>query len=108
MNNNFVPNITMFNSANNISHLSGEIKFNSLKSPEGTSFKDVLGDVLTNMNNEIKMPEELLEAQMSGSSEVDVHDVITAMAKAELGVSLATQVTSKVVSAYNTIMQISV
>jgi flagellar hook-basal body complex protein FliE len=45
---------------------------------------------------------------MMGNSDVDIHDVMTAISKAELGVSLASQLTSKVVTAYNTVMNISI
>ena len=45
---------------------------------------------------------------MMGNQDVDIHDVTTAIAKAELGINLATQVTSKVVTAYNTVMNISI
>ena len=80
----------------------------NLNSSEGTSFKNVLSGMISNINNEVTKPDQLLNEQMMGNSEVDIHDVMTAVAKAELGVSLATQVTSKVVSAYNTIMNISI
>jgi flagellar hook-basal body complex protein FliE len=45
---------------------------------------------------------------MMGNQDVDIHDITAAIAKAEIGVSLATQMTSKVVTAYNTIMNISI
>ena len=56
----------------------------------------------------VEKPDQLLNQQMMGNSEVDIHDVITAVAKAELGISLATQITSKVVTAYNAVMNISI
>ena len=43
-----------------------------------------------------------------GSESVDIHDVMTAVAKSEMGVSLATQVTGKILSAYERIMQIQI
>lgn len=73
-----------------------------------TSFKNVLSGMISNINSEIQKPDQLLNEQMTGNSDVDIHDVMTAIAKAELGVNLATQVTSKVVNAYNTIMNISI
>ncbi len=80
----------------------------NLHSSEEVSFKNVLSGMISNVNTEINKPDQLLNEQMMGNSEVDIHDVMTAVAKAELGVSLATQVTSKVVSAYNTIMNLSI
>ena len=64
--------------------------------------------MITNLNNEIDKPDQLLNEQMMGNPDVDIHDVVTAMAKAELGISLATQMTSKVVNAYTSVMQISI
>lgn len=73
-----------------------------------TSFKDVLSGMISNVNNEIQKPDQLLNQQMMGNPDVDIHDVMTAVAKADLGISLATQITSKVVSAYSAIMNISI
>ena len=79
-----------------------------LNETQGTSFKNVLSGMISNINNEIEKPDQLLNQQMMGNSDVDIHDVMTAVAKAELGINLATQMTSKVVSAYTTIMNISI
>ena len=75
---------------------------------EGKSFKSVLSGLVSNINTDINKPDQLLNEQMTGNSDVDIHDVMTAVAKADLGISLATQITSKVVSAYSTIMNISI
>ena len=64
--------------------------------------------MVSNLNAEVEKPDQLLNQQMMGNSDVDIHDVMTAVAKAELGVSLAAQMTSKVVTAYNTVMNISI
>ena len=110
--NNYVPNVNMFSAINEPKFFSlpqgGAFKIDAISDTPNTSFKDILSGMVSNVNEEVQKPDELLRAHMNGSNDVDVHDVITAMAKAELGVSLATQVTSKVVSAYNTVMQISV
>ena len=80
----------------------------NLKAAEGANFKDVLSGMVSNINNELHKPDELLQAQMMGNQDVDIHDVTAAIAKAEIGVSLATQMTSKVVATYNAIMNISI
>lgn len=80
----------------------------SLKETSGSDFKTVLSGLVSNLNNAVEKPDQLLNQQITGSQDVDIHDVMTAVAKAELGISLATQVTSKVVTAYNTIMNISI
>lgn len=72
------------------------------------SFKDVMTGVAHGLNNDLAAPNELLKSAMSGESDVDIHDVMTAMAKAEISINVATQVTSKVIQAYDKIMQISV
>lgn len=109
--NNFIPNVNMFSQINQAKYLNtvnGPFKLDAISETPNTSFKDVLAGMVSNVNEEIQKPDELLTQHMNGNTDVDVHDVITAISKAELGVSLATQVTSKVVSAYNTVIQISV
>lgn len=73
-----------------------------------TSFKDALNSMATSFNNELNAPDKLLADAINGNGDVDVHDVTTAMAKAEMTVTLATQVTSKIIAAYEKISQISV
>ncbi len=80
----------------------------NIKESDNVSFKNVLSGMVSKLNNEIDKPDQLLNEQMMGNPEVDIHDVMTAMAKAELGISMATQITSKVVNAYSTVMQISI
>lgn len=79
-----------------------------LEKMEKTSFKDVMGDLVQSVNNEIDKPDALLADLMSGKPNVDVHDVMTAMAKAELGVSVAAQVTTKIINAYDRVSQIQI
>lgn len=73
-----------------------------------TDFKGVMSGLAQNLNSQLNAPDQLLKESMSGNSDVDIHDVMTAMAKAEMSVSVATQITSKVIQAYDKIMQISV
>lgn len=78
---------------------------------EGTkkaSFSDVLGEVSTAINKDLDAPDKLLADVVNGTGDADVHDVTVAMAKAEMTVSLATQITSKVIQAYEKISQIAV
>lgn len=72
------------------------------------SFKDVMGGLVHGINNDLAAPDKLLKSAMAGDSDVDIHDVMTAMSKAEISVNVATQITSKVIQAYDKIMQISV
>jgi flagellar hook-basal body complex protein FliE len=73
-----------------------------------SSFKGVMSGLVSNLNTQMNAPDQLLQASMNGDSSVDIHDVMTAMSKAEISVNVATQLTSKVIQAYDKIMQISV
>ena len=84
------------------------MKMDSLGETQSSSFKDVVSGLAGGLNQELNAPDRLLKSSMSGDSNVDISDVMTAMAKAEINVSVATQVTSKVIQAYDKIMQISV
>ena len=107
--NRIVPNVNIFSNVSQSMPIDDFSKqgFGMSKLDEsGQSFKDVLTGLVSNVNNEIQKPDQLLQAQMMGNTDVDIHDVVTAIAKADLGVTMAVQMTSKVVAAYNTIMNI--
>lgn len=110
--NRIVPNVNIFSDISSsmpIDEFSQKgFGMSNMKETDGVSFKNVLSGLVSNLNNEIEKPDQLLNQQMMGNSDVDIHDVMTAVAKAELGISLATQVTSKVVTAYNAVMNISI
>ena len=56
----------------------------------------------------MEAPDNLLKDVMMGNENVDIHDVMTAMSKAELSISIATTITGKVIQAYDKIMQIQI
>ena len=110
--NRIIPNINIFS---NVSASAGIDDFSKqgfgmsrLNETGASSFKDVLSGLVSNLDAELKKPDQLLQQQMAGDPNVDVHDVITAITKADLGVTMAVQMTSKVVNAYNTVMNISI
>ena len=108
--NRIVPNINIFSylfSSMPIDEFSQK-GFGISNVSEGGDFKTILSGLVSNINNDMEKPDQLLSAQMSGNPNVDIHDVTTAMAKAEIGVTLATQMTSKVIAAYNAVMNISI
>lgn len=72
------------------------------------SFKNVFSSLVNDVNHQMEKPDALLADLMSGKQNVDVHDVMTAMAKAELGMTISTTITTKVIQAYDRIMQIQV
>jgi flagellar hook-basal body complex protein FliE len=110
--NNLVPNVNIFSNVSSsmpIDEFSQKgFGVSNLNQQDGVSFKNVLSGLVSNLNNDVEKPDQLLNQQMMGNSDVDIHDVMTAISKAELGVSLASQLTSKVVTAYNTVMNISI
>ena len=109
--NRIVPNINIFSNVTQsmpIDDFSKQGFGMSKINDDGKNFKEVLSGLVSSVNNEIQKPDQLLQAQMMGNTDVDIHDVVTAIAKADLGVTMAVQMTSKVVAAYNTIMNISI
>ena len=81
-------------------------RMNRIEEPATTDFQSVMSGLVENLNTSMNAPDNLLKDAMMGSENVDVHDVMTAMAKAELGVTVATNITTKVIQAYDKIMQI--
>ena len=68
----------------------------------------VLSGLVENFNTELNAPDNLLKDVMSGNTNIDIHDVMTAMAKSEISVNIATQSVGKVIQAYDKVMQIQV
>ena len=71
-------------------------------------FSSVMSGLVENLNTQMEAPDNLLKDVMMGNQNVDVHDVMTAMSKAELSISVATTITGKVIQAYDKIMQIQI
>src|SRR5574344_496249 len=72
-------------------------RMGSIEEPNGLSFKGVMNNMVGNLNNQVNEPDKLLKDVMAGNTNVDIHDVMTSMAKAELSINVATQVTGKVI-----------
>ena len=71
-------------------------------------FKQVMSGLVENFNTDLNEPDNLLKDAMSGNGNVDIHDVMTAMAKSEISVNVATQIVGKVIQAYDRVTQIQV
>ena len=84
------------------------MRMDAISDTPTTNFKGVMSNMASSMNKEINAPDQLLKDAVSGTNNVDIHDVMTAMAKAELTVNVATQITGKVIQAYDKIMAIQV
>lgn len=111
MANNFFQRVDLTGRISNMPSIGTDMpsaKISGLDETQGSSFKDVMGGLANNLNQDINAPDNLLKSAMEGNSDVDIHDVMVAMSKAEISVNVATQITSKVIQAYDKIMQISV
>jgi flagellar hook-basal body complex protein FliE len=76
-------------------------------SAEVPDFKNVMAGLVKEVDSTVKAPDAMLESAITGNG-ADIHDVMIAMSKAELGVNIATQITTKVIQAYEKIMSIQV
>jgi len=74
---------------------------------QGPSFRETVGGLLTNLNNTLTEPDRLLK-ESATTGNVDIHDVMIANTKAEILVNVATQVATKVIQAYDRILQLQV
>ena len=74
--------------------------------PNG-GFKNVMTNLTNSLNSTMNAPDALLKDAVMGNG-VDVHDVVLAMSKAEIGVNIASQLTTKIVQSYEKIMSIQV
>lgn len=71
------------------------------------SFQGAIANVFNEVNKASEVPEALMHEAMTTGG-VDVHDVMVANAKSELLISITTQVATKVVQAYDKILQIQI
>ena len=83
-------------------------RMNRVEEVGTADFSSVMSGLVENLNTTMEAPDNLLKDAMMGNQNVDVHDVMTAVAKSEMGVTLATQVTGKILSAYERVMQIQI
>lgn len=107
---NFVPQMGMHNIGKiNQSFVSGfETGMpGAVDAPQKGSFKNVMSNLTNTLNDTVNAPDQLLQDSVMGNN-ADVHDVVIAMSKAEIGVNIATQLTTKIVQSYEKIMAIQV
>ncbi len=83
-------------------------RLDRVETTSSPDFKQVMSGLIENFNAELNEPDNLLKDAMSGNGNVDIHDVMTAMAKSEISVNVATQLVGKVIQAYEKVMQIQV
>ena len=68
----------------------------------------VASDSKSKSSGQMSLFDNLLKDAMMGSENVDVHDVMIAMSKAEIAINVATTATGKIIQAYDKIMQIQI
>ena len=83
-------------------------RMNRVEEPSTTDFQSVMSGLVEGLNTSMNAPDNLLKDAMMGSENVDIHDVMVAMSKAEIAVNVATTATGKVIQAYDKIMQIQI
>ncbi|MBQ4114746.1 flagellar hook-basal body complex protein FliE [bacterium] len=83
-------------------------RMNRVEEVGTADFSSVMSGLVENLNTQMEAPDNLLKEAMMGSQNVDIHDVMTAMSKAELAISVATTATGKVIQAYDKIMQLQI
>ncbi len=83
-------------------------RMNRVEEPSTANFSSVMSGLVENLNTEMNAPDNLLKDAMMGNENVDVHDVMTAMSKAELSITVATTAVGKVIQAYDKIMQLQI
>lgn len=85
--------------------LNGNISINS-NDTTTKSFKDVVSDLMVELNDVVEKPKEMTNLAMQGKAEI--HDVMSAIAQSEITVQAATTVTGKILQTYEKIMQIQI
>ena len=83
-------------------------RLSRVEEPSTADFSSVMSGLVEGLNNEMNAPDNLLKDVMMGSENVDIHDVMTAMSKAELSITVATTAVGKVIQAYDKIMQLQI
>ena len=107
---NHVPKLNLIGSMGNSKLNSNmpSIRLDELNSTDKiTSFSQTMIDMTKNLNEVANSPDVAMQDMLTGNG-ADIHDVITAINKAEMSVTIATQITTKVVQAYEKIMNIQV
>jgi flagellar hook-basal body complex protein FliE len=109
MNIGYIPKLSMDGVKNPFqAGMSGMVqKLQPMDAPEKTNFQSTFANTLNQLNDTVSAPDNMMHDALTTGS-VDVHDLMIANAKAELLISITTQVATKVVQAYDKILQIQI
>ena len=94
-----------FFKTNRLEPLEANISINS-NDTNVKSFKNVVADMMQELNEVTNKPQQLTQDAMLGKA--DVHDVMAAIAQSEITVQAATTITGKILQTYEKIMQIQI
>ena len=75
--------------------------------PGGAAFGNLFSEALGRLN-QLQQEADSAATSLAAGEQVDVHDVMIAVQKADLGFQLAIQVRNKLVEAYQEVMRITV
>jgi|GEM_PF-1503887 len=90
---------------NQIRTLEKRARFNELDKSQSESFKNVLSNALQEVDGLQKKAEEIVFEFSAGRVE-NVHDVMVALEKADLGLKMAVEVRNKLMDGYREIMNL--
>jgi flagellar hook-basal body complex protein FliE len=107
MNIGYIPKLSMTEGVKNPFQSGMTQKLQMDSDVKGPSFQDAMVNMLSEVNKASEVPEAMMHDAMTTGG-VDVHDVMVANAKSELLISITTQVATKVVQAYDKILQIQI
>ena len=103
---NLTPKINLFErmEPSKLSTNAPSVRMKSVEQPETADFKSVFSGLVENLNKEVNAPDEVLNEAMLGNA--DIHDVMSAIQKADIQVNIATTIAGKVIQTYEKISQI--
>ena len=80
-----------------------------IKTEDGNSqsFSEVMTGLVKNLDDEAKKPDKIMTEAMVNPN-IDVHDVMLAVNQAELTLTIASQVTTKILQGYDKIISMQV
>lgn len=93
------------NAKNQIRNLEKRASFNNLDESQSESFKNVLSQALHKVDGLQKEADEIVFEFSAGRVE-NVHDVMVALEKADVGLKMAVEVRNRLMDAYSEIMNL--
>ena len=110
MNQKYIPklNLNLDIAETKLNTLNNPMRMQSVEnSPQIPGFKDVMTGMVKELDKTTKAPDQVMQDALIGNG-ADIHDVMIAISKAEVGINIATQITTKVIQSYEKIMSIQV